>query len=50
MEARKYCDVSISLDCDGQDDISAVSKMIEKYLDGSDVVYGVRTTGLRYVL
>lgn len=42
MEARKYCDVSISLDCDGQDDISAVSKMIEKYLDGSDVVYGVR--------
>ena len=42
MEAHKYCDVSISLDCDGQDDISAVSKMIEKYLDGSDVVYGVR--------
>lgn len=42
MEARKYCDVSISLHCDGQDDISAVSKMIEKYLDGSDVVYGVR--------
>ena len=42
MEAHKYCDVSISLDCDGQDDISAVSKMIEKYLDGSNVVYGVR--------
>lgn len=42
MEARNYCDVSISIDCDGQDDISAINEMIDHFLEGSDVVYGIR--------
>ncbi|MDD5935357.1 MAG: glycosyltransferase family 2 protein [Clostridiales bacterium] len=43
MEAKKYCDITISLDCDGQDDIQAIDKMLEEYENGSDVVYGVRS-------
>ena len=43
MEAMDICDITISIDCDGQDDISAMEKMVEKYLDGYDVVYGVRS-------
>lgn len=43
MEAKKYCDIAISIDCDGQDDINAMDKMLEEYLDGYDIVYGVRS-------
>ncbi len=43
MEAKDKCDISISVDCDGQDDIDAVDKMVDEYLSGSDVVYGVRS-------
>ncbi len=43
MEAKEKCDVSISVDCDGQDDIDAIDKMIDEYLAGSDIVYGVRS-------
>ena len=42
MEAKKYCDITISIDCDGQDDITAMEKMVDAYHDGCDVVYGVR--------
>lgn len=42
MEAKDKCDVTISIDCDGQDDISAMSDMIKEYMSGSEVVYGVR--------
>lgn len=42
MEAKDYADITISIDCDGQDDINAMDEMIEKYMDGHDVVYGVR--------
>lgn len=42
LEAKDKCDISISVDCDGQDDINAVDRMIDCYLDGCDVVYGVR--------
>ena len=44
MEARDRCDISISIDCDGQDDIDAMDKMVAAYLDGCDVVYGVRSS------
>ena len=44
MEARDCCDISISIDCDGQDDIDAMDKMVAEYLDGCDVVYGVRSS------
>ena len=42
MEAKDKCDMIISIDCDGQDDISAMGEMVDKYLDGAEVVYGVR--------
>lgn len=42
MEARDKCDISISVDCDGQDDLNAMDEMVRAYIDGCDVVYGVR--------
>lgn len=42
LEAKEFCDISISIDCDGQDDINAVDKMVDEYLSGADIVYGVR--------
>lgn len=42
MEARDLCDVTISIDCDGQDDLDAMDRMLEAYAAGSEVVYGVR--------
>lgn len=44
MEARGRCDICITLDCDGQDDIRAIGKMVDAYEGGSDVVYGVRSS------
>ena len=44
MEVRGRCDAAISIDCDGQDDISAMEGMVDAYLDGCDVVYGVRSS------
>lgn len=43
MEARDKCDITISIDCDGQDDINAMDAMVEQYLAGCEVVYGVRS-------
>ena len=43
MEARDVCAITISIDCDGQDDISAMDKMVDAYLNGAEVVYGVRS-------
>ena len=43
MEAKDMCDITISIDCDGQDDINAMDEMVKKYLDGAEVVYGVRS-------
>ena len=42
MTAKDLADVTISIDCDGQDDINAMDAMIDEYLAGMDVVYGVR--------
>lgn len=42
MEAKDRCDISISIDCDGQDDINAMDDMVRAYLAGCDIVYGVR--------
>ncbi len=44
MEAKDYCDVAISIDCDGQDDINAMDQMIREYRGGCDIVYGVRSS------
>lgn len=43
MEAKDKCDITISIDCDGQDDIQAMEAMVDAYLDGAEVVYGVRS-------
>lgn len=43
MEVKELCDITISIDCDGQDDINAMDQMIEEYQNGCEVVYGVRS-------
>ncbi len=43
MEAKNECDIAISIDCDGQDDISVMESMVDEYLNGCDIVYGVRS-------
>ncbi len=43
MEAKNKCDITISIDCDGQDDVNAMNEMIRQYKDGCEVVYGVRS-------
>lgn len=42
MEVIDKCDVCITIDCDGQDDINAMDEMVKAYNNGYDVVYGVR--------
>ena len=45
MEAKGKCDITISIDCDGQDDINAMDEMVRKYKDeGCQLVYGVRSS------
>jgi glycosyltransferase involved in cell wall biosynthesis len=44
MEAKDRCDITISIDCDGQDDLDAMDRMVDAYLEGCDVVYGVRAS------
>ena len=43
MESKDKCDITISIDCDGQDDISTIEKMIDEYHNGNEIVYGVRS-------
>lgn len=43
MEVKDRCDITISIDCDGQDDINAMNQMVDEYLNGAEVVYGVRS-------
>lgn len=43
MESKDMCDITISIDCDGQDDINAMDEMVDAYFDGCEVVYGVRS-------
>lgn len=43
MEAKDYCDITISIDCDGQDDINVMREMVDAYLGGAEIVYGVRS-------
>lgn len=42
MTAKELCDCAISLDADLQDDIHVLSQFVQKFLEGCDVVYGVR--------
>ena len=42
MTARKYADCIISMGADLQDDVEVLDEFVKKYLDGCDIVYGVR--------
>ena len=42
MTVRDDCDCAISIDADLQDDINVIPEMVKKFIDGCDVVYGVR--------
>lgn len=44
MEAKSKFDITISIDCDGQDDINAINEMVERYYEGNEIVYGVRSS------
>ena len=44
MTAKNYAEVVISMDADLQDDINAIDEMIDKYHEGKDIVYGVRSS------
>lgn len=44
MEAKDRCDITITIDCDGQDDMNAMDEMVEEYRKGCDIVYGVRSS------
>lgn len=43
LTAKNYADVVILMDADLQDDINAIDKMLDKYYEGNDIVYGVRS-------
>lgn len=43
LEAKDKCDITISIDCDGQDDMDAMDAMVDAYREGAEVVYGVRS-------
>lgn len=42
MEEKDLCDITISMDCDGQDDVEAVEAMVDAFYEGCEIVYGVR--------
>ncbi len=42
LYAKDHCDAAVSMDADLQDDIDAVDGMVDSYLSGTDIVYGVR--------
>lgn len=42
--AAKYSDMIITIDADLQDDVNAIYKMVDKFIEGYDVVYGVRNS------
>ena len=44
MVARERADVVVTIDADLQDDVEAIEEMINHYLDGCDIVYGVKTS------
>ena len=44
MEAKDTADITITIDCDGQDDINAMEQMVDAYHNGCEIVYGVRSS------
>lgn len=44
MAVKEICDAAITIDCDLQDDVDAIEKMIDKHQEGFDVVYGIKVS------
>ena len=44
MTAKDHCDAVITIDVDLQDDLNALERMIDKYHEGYDIVYGVKVS------
>ncbi len=44
MTVRGRCDAAISIDADLQDDVNAMTEMVEKFRQGYEIVYGVRAS------
>ncbi len=44
MTAREHADAAISLDADLQDDVGVIEQFIDRFDEGKDIVYGVRST------
>ena len=42
MYAKDRCDITVSIDADGQDDVNAINEMVKEYKNGCEIVYGVR--------
>ena len=43
LVSKDYADMVISMDADLQDDVNAIDKMVDEYLDGAEIVYAVRS-------
>jgi glycosyltransferase involved in cell wall biosynthesis len=43
LSVKDHCDAAISIDADLQDDISVIDRMIKKYGEGCEIVYGARS-------
>lgn len=39
---KERCDAAISIDADLQDDVNVIPEMVERYMEGNDIIYGVR--------
>lgn len=44
MAAKDNCDITVSIDADLQDDTNSIIEMVDKYYNGFDIVYGVRSS------
>ncbi len=44
MVAKEYADILVSIDADLQDDVSVIEEMVDRYKEGYDIVYGVRSS------
>lgn len=44
MTVKDECDMAVSMDADLQDDIEVLDQFVQKFYDGCDIVYGVRSS------
>lgn len=43
LTAMDLCDITVSIDADLQDDVEVIEEMVDKFHEGKDIVYGVRS-------